>query len=325
MENQLTTTPPDAEKQTPEGVREPGAEVPTPELFSLSRTQDYESQNGEGNGSSINAMGVAHLSPRDPVSKSTAGEFYGRSSAASFLSHIQHRIHPINSNSTNPPPTRPRDLGDFVSRIDLSPSDDYHDYHLPPRHIADHLISLYYTRVHSLYPFLHWPTLMGAYRRLWMSDSDLRNAPPLTGAGIGGPECSPAVLHCGLNAVFALGAQFSAGSAQERRARARPFSHRARHLLRLDFLDRGDLALVQALLIMAQYLQSTNLPSRCWSVAGVAHRMAQGLGLHLESFSGGSSASELHREMRRRVWHGCVCLDMYVCLFVFLLCLKKLY
>ena len=256
--------------------------------------------------SAINAMGVAHLSPEEV--KSSSGEFYGKSSAASFLSDIHGRLHrEIDHPSTTEGRSEPSGSSKVAGPLHLRMS-EVDDYHLPPRHVADHLLDLYYTRAHCLYPYLHWPTLMSAYRLLWLSESELKVAAPLNGVGIGGPQCSQPVFYCALNAIFALGTQFASGSMKERKARARPYARRARHLLRLEYLDRGELALVQALLIMAHYLQSTNLPSRCWSVAGVAYRMAQGLGLHIEL--GEKLGSALYREMRRRVWYGCVCLDM---------------
>jgi len=79
--------------------------------------------------------------------------------------------------------------------------------------------------------------------------------------------------------------------------------------MHLDFLDKADLSLVQALLILARYLQNTRLSTRCWNVVGIALRMAQGLGLHLEK--DGDTTSPLEKEMRRRVWHSCTCLDTH--------------
>lgn len=285
-------------------------------LLSQPRTQtthnpDYH-HNDEGfmhpdDDSFIDAMGVAHLTPEE--TKAASGEFYGKSSAASFLSHIQGRLHSESDNRTRAKNSSDTSFGPAGLSGPLhSRMSQTDDYHLPPRHMADHLLDLYYTRVQCLYPYLHWPTLMDAYRLLWMSESELKAAPPLKGVGIGGPQCSQPMFYCALNVIFALGAQFSSGSAQERKSRAKPYARRARHLLRLDYLDHGDIALVQALLIMAHYLQSTNMPTRCWSVAGVAYRMAQGLGLHLEI--GENVGSTLYREMRRRVWYSCVCLDV---------------
>lgn len=85
---------------------------------------------------------------------------------------------------------------------------------------------------------------------------------------------------------------------------------RSRQLLHFDVLDEGDLALVQALLLLAQYLQSTQSPSRCWNVVGMACRIAQGLGLYLNE--GDEQYSALELQMRRRTWHGCILLDMFV-------------
>ncbi|KAH8896525.1 hypothetical protein GQ53DRAFT_640184 [Thozetella sp. PMI_491] len=186
------------------------------------------------------------------------------------------------------------------------------DCHLPPRHVADGLLDLYRERVQSIYPFLHWPTFMEAYNRLWLSDSDIKSMPRLTGVGLGGPDCPASVFYSALNAAFALAAQFIDGPAEERNERSAPFVRRSRHLMRMDFLDDADLSKVQALLILARYLQNTNLPSRCWNVVGMAFRMAQGLGLHLEMKAG--TTSPLDIEMRRRVWHSCTCLDTYAIL-----------
>ncbi|CAH0003401.1 unnamed protein product, partial [Clonostachys byssicola] len=159
----------------------------------------------------------------------------------------------------------------------------------------------------SIYPFLCWPIFMEAYNRLWLSDSDVKNMPQLTGIGLGGQNCSIPVFYCALNAAFALATHFTDAPANQRKERAAPFVRRSRHLMRLDFLDHGDLSTIQALLILARYLQNTGLSTRCWNVVGTAHRMAQGLGLHLEVNP--SAASELETDIRRRVWHSCVCLE----------------
>ena len=268
--------------------------------------------NQQDESSSINAMGLAQLTPEGNTS--TSAEFYGKSSVASFVNHIQDRLQPpmnpsqaYNSATTARHPPGRLVAGSLQAGFLDRSSSAIEDSHLPPRALADQLLQLYYTRVHCLYPYLHWPTIMQAYRRLWMSDAEVRNSCQLTGYGLGGPQCSASVFYSSLNVIFALATQFLPKPAQERAERARPFSRRARNLLRLDYLDRGDLALVQALLILAHYLQCTKLPTRCWSVAGVAYRMAQGLGLHLES--GNRHVPPLEAEIRRRVWHGCVCLD----------------
>ncbi|KAJ5746048.1 hypothetical protein N7520_011230 [Penicillium odoratum] len=62
------------------------------------------------------------------------------------------------------------------------------------------------------------------------------------------------------------------------------------------------------MLLMVHYLQGSMTPNRSWHVIGIACRSAQALGLH-------SSVGDRHRsfaeiQIRRRVWHGCVMLDL---------------
>lgn len=47
-----------------------------------------------------------------------------------------------------------------------------HDYVLPPRKVADSLTKSYWTYVHTLYPFLHKPSFMRTYSRLWECSED---------------------------------------------------------------------------------------------------------------------------------------------------------
>ncbi|KAH7142686.1 fungal-specific transcription factor domain-containing protein [Dactylonectria estremocensis] len=253
----------------------------------------------------INAMGIAH-SATDAVTD-TSSEFYGEPSAASLLCDIQDNCHrPLRLGADSQDQlTRPFQPSRHSVRNPYASNED--DYHLPPRYVADGLLDLYRKRVQSTYPFLHWPTFIEAYNRLWLSDSDVKSLPQLTGVGLGGPNCPVPVFYSALNAIFALAAQFIDGPAQEREERSAPFVRRSRHLMRLDFLDNADLSMVQALLILARYLQNSSLPTRCWNVVGIACRMAQGLGLHLEIDKG--TTSGLETEMKRRVWHSCTCLD----------------
>jgi hypothetical protein len=57
-------------------------------------------------------------------------------------------------------------------------------------------------------------------------------------------------------------------------------------------------------------LQSTFCAQRCWNCIGVACRIAQGLGLHVDQSP--AQKSSLGQEMRRRVWYACMMLDVYV-------------
>jgi len=69
--------------------------------------------------------------------------------------------------------------------------------------------------------------------------------------------------------------------------------------------DIENLQIVQALLLMGNYLHSSNRPNRCWNVVGLGIRVALGLGLHIERNSG----DLLDQQARRRAWSGCVMMD----------------
>ncbi|KAF4336946.1 transcription activator acu-15 [Fusarium beomiforme] len=266
-------------------------------------TTDIETLSPDQDLGAISAMGIALPATETPTD--TTKEFYGKPSAASLLCDIlSHGQRPSKQDSTpQPPPTSSR------RSLSVPYSSNTDAYHLPPRHVADSLLEIYRERVQIIYPFLHWQTLMEAYNRLWLSETEVKNLPHLTGVGLGGPNCPVPVFYCALNAAFALATQFTDGSAHDRKERSTPFLRRSRHLMRLDFLDTAHIALIQALLILARYLQSTNLPNRCWNVAGIAYRMAQSLGLHVAVNE--RNTSELELEVRRRVWHSCVSLDTY--------------
>jgi hypothetical protein len=115
------------------------------------------------------------------------------------------------------------------------------------------------------------------------------------------------LFYCLLNLVLALGCQFSTLFESSIHS-GDTFFNRAKTLLGFSIFDVGSLQVVQALLLMGSYLQSTNRPNRCWNVVGMGIRVAQGLGLHIER-SGGDL---VERETRRRAWWGCVLMDRYL-------------
>ncbi|EAA60504.1 hypothetical protein AN4343.2 [Aspergillus nidulans FGSC A4] len=94
----------------------------------------------------------------------------------------------------------------------------------------------------------------------------------------------------------------------ERQTTSEAFFHRCKPALDVDYLERGDLALVQVVLFIAHYLQGSQTPNRCLHAIGTAFRLAQGLGLH--ATVGDEHRSFAQKQMRRRVWHGCRMLDL---------------
>lgn len=67
-----------------------------------------------------------------------------------------------------------------------------------------------------------------------------------------------------------------------------------------DLLETGNLVLVQALTLMANYAQMGNKPNSSYNYYGLARRNAMGIGLHKELSAW--RLKPLVIEMRRRVW-----------------------
>lgn len=158
---------------------------------------------------------------------------------------------------------------------------------LPPKSTTDHLLHFYYKSVHSTTPMLHWPTFQRDVDDLY------RHQQPL------GPSWLSMFF-----AVLALGSLFSQDEPRNR-------THQAVKLIEISrgFVDpwNNDYTLddVRAMILTAMLLNELNLRSASWAWVGSAARVAQDLGLHLES----GPWTVMEAEMRRRVWWTIYILD----------------
>jgi hypothetical protein len=269
--------------------------------------------------SPVNAMGsTAYIGSQAVSPLNAANEFYGGSSAAHFMQQVKETIpgagqipnHDVRS-SSRPALSKGTPLGTLDSYGSVPPSGNLC---LPQRDLADKLLENYWTKAYSLYPFVYKPSFTRAYEDLWKPSSELQRGAKDCDLGLGTPGVSDSrtiVFHCAINAIFALSCQLSGPDIlqQDRESLSQTFFLRAKSLLHVDILDHGSVALVQTLLIIAQYLQSTSFPSRCWNSLGLACRIGQGLGLHVEDR--GLQRDPREVELRRRVWYGCTVMDMY--------------
>lgn len=266
----------------------------------------------------ITAMGTVgsedaiddNLTPRD--------EFYGNSSAASFIKEACDSVMGA-PEASNPPSSRVTHHAMTTPTIGTTGLKCLNSASLalPSRALADHLVERYFDRVFYLYPVFHRPSFERAYKSLWEPAAPGRTrgvdrqTPDHVGLGASpNAGADSIVFHCALNAIFALGSHFSDLTGHDRDSTAFTFFLRSKTYIGLDFLESETLSVVQALLIVTLFLQSTPFAGRCWNSVGIACRLAQGLGLHTEA--SGSRKTPVEREIRRRVWHGCVVLDMYV-------------
>ncbi|KAI8411405.1 hypothetical protein FOFC_07999 [Fusarium oxysporum] len=168
---------------------------------------------------------------------------------------------------------------------------------LPIRRVSDKYLQSFWDIVHPVFPILHRPTFARFYGLLWEPTS-LK-----TDITVDDP-----VMLATLNLVLAIGCRFTeCADLGSRALQADQFYQRARGLVPIDSLDVESLPIVQLLLLTAVHLQSTRYSSRCWNIVGLAMRVAQSLGLHLNQTS--ATRNQLEREMRRRIWYTCVTLD----------------
>ncbi len=250
------------------------------------------SQSKGKNTCSVDAMASISL-PGD-----TGNGFYGSSSTISFIHDVCKAASIDGSNDASLLQTQPlpNELAGATHRMQA-------DFQLPERKIADNLFNCYWEIVHPLFPFIYIPRFRTSYELLWMSDSTGKRS--RVDAGRPDP-----IFYSIVNIVFALGCQFCRAIPPGERARqADIYFWRSRRLHSSDDLNSGCLSSVQLLLLSGIYLQSTSYANMCWNIVGLAIRAAQGLGLHVEDSLSSKPRNQLERELKCRIWHGCVMLD----------------
>ncbi|KAK4121993.1 hypothetical protein N657DRAFT_665233 [Parathielavia appendiculata] len=277
---------------------------------------DHERLDATESTVSITAMGTVSTEHDVCQAFDAANEFYGSSSAASFMKEAYTSVKPREQAHSTHESIVPRAESVNFARAETFGGSLFAQadkFALPPRNLADHLLSCFWERVFWLYPLFHKPTFIRAYESLWRPAHEQPAGRTLPGLGLGsspGADAGTIVFHSALNTIFALGAQFADLNPKDKASAIETFFNRAKAFIGLDFIDMNSVGVVQSLLLMALLLQSTPFPSRCWNAVGLACRVAQGLGLHTESDR--TSRPQLEVEIRRRTWHGCVILDMIV-------------
>ncbi|KAF7588084.1 hypothetical protein BBP40_006183 [Aspergillus hancockii] len=262
----------------------------------------------EGNDTGVTAMGLA-VGPLDR-NQSSPREFFGGSSTVAFIQQLQHSLRPdlLVPGSDGELPYHTTDEGDQNRYPKPSTTPSPPVQLLPPRPLADHLVDCYFSKIHTLYPFVHKHAFLGTYRSLWTTSGSRPSIAAAHGLGIGDVTVNHTTFYCALNAIFALGCQFSDVVQVQRETISEAFFRRCKPVLDVEYLEGGSLAECQTLLLITHYLQCSRTPNRCWHVIGIACRLAQALGLHSDIDNEGRSFAEI--QLRRRIWHGCVMLDL---------------
>lgn len=160
---------------------------------------------------------------------------------------------------------------------------------LPPIQTTKRLLESYFGSTHSMFPILHWRTFEQEIEELYRPG--------------GSPSATPSFLSV-VFAVLALGSLFMPDAPAER-------SHRGAELLEVSrrmldpWNDNFVLDDARALLLQTMFLNEMNLKSAAWVCLGSAVRVAQDIGLHVES----GPWPVIEGEMRRRTWWTIYILD----------------
>ncbi|GKT55389.1 fungal specific transcription factor [Colletotrichum tofieldiae] len=239
-------------------------------------------------------------------------DFYGSSSAVSFLKEAYSAMNRFPSRAE--PSALFKNHQQTALVPDRTPFADFNKFLLPPRPFADHLVQIYFRRIHYLYPVFHRPAFEHAYETLWQPSTaaDVTTAPSqFHGVGLGsspGADSQTIVFHTALNSMFALACNYADLTPSEKAKGVEVFLLRSRQYIGIDLLEKNNLGVVQTFLLCGLVMQGTPFPDRCWNAIGAACRIAQGLGLHMEASCEPGNAT-LEKEIRRRTWQGCVILD----------------
>lgn len=163
---------------------------------------------------------------------------------------------------------------------------------LPPKHVADRLLSHYHGSVHVYSPHLHWPTFIQQYEELYRT---------------GTLESCSHIWVAVFYAVLACGTLMDpqpSGTAQE--AEGAKYIQDCMRSIN-TWSDELTLDTARAALLVSIYFIEINLRSAGWMWLGSAVRAALDIGLHMD----GGPYSPLEAEMRRRVWWSVYNWDRY--------------
>lgn len=172
---------------------------------------------------------------------------------------------------------------------------------LPPTELMEDLLREYFDSDWITMPLVHKPTFFAKYDRLIaVSNSRYRRDIPLEEA------TELAATYCLLFGMLAVGERARCGRAEAATevASGIEFHNQARGLLMADLISTPSPLIVQAMLVHARFLRRNGSDQESWVMIGLAHRLAEGLLLHVDV----PGKTQAEREERRRTWCACASL-----------------
>ncbi|KAL8718896.1 MAG: hypothetical protein Q9225_004021 [Loekoesia sp. 1 TL-2023] len=174
---------------------------------------------------------------------------------------------------------------------------------LPHRHVAKVLFEKYFEAVHPIWPFLLEHESRELFSQTWTSEE-----PP------------DPLWMVQLNLIMCLGCQqFESetdGSSKlasfDATGSGKDFYQHAQGYVYANAFTAGSVRMLQVLLLLAIYQQGAMRFNEFYLTVGHAARIAQSLGLHISRPEIEAVQPE-QREVRRRLWWGCFCMDRMLC------------
>ncbi|KAJ3895160.1 fungal-specific transcription factor domain-containing protein [Lentinula edodes] len=188
---------------------------------------------------------------------------------------------------------------------------------LPPIHIQDHLIDLYFTYIHPVFPVIHKNRFLSEYKARYGPRRTRENSPSSVSSPK--PETAQKVTNLLLLSIFSIAARFCDDEAPKSPTGQMweagcDYLERARTILTKIF-DRSRPSTVQSLLLLGYREFGIGGMEQGWIYIGMAIRMAVDLGLHRNSDSwkhhGHNLFSVDERQSRKLIWWACCLADRY--------------
>ncbi|TKA51798.1 hypothetical protein B0A49_13294, partial [Cryomyces minteri] len=191
--------------------------------------------------------------------------------------HVRKRLRTIGRGIFKPPPPY-RQQRPQASYSLPSPS-------LPPKHVADRLISQYHGAVHVYAPLLHWPTFVDEYETLYRAGT------------------FHGIRHIWVPLFFSILACGTLETQDSFPGSARPETEGTSYvetcIQSLDlWTDELTIDHARTALLLSIFFMELNLKSAAWIWLGSAIRISQDVGLHYDS----GPWPIVEAEVRRRVW-----------------------
>ncbi|KIK70628.1 hypothetical protein GYMLUDRAFT_209950 [Collybiopsis luxurians FD-317 M1] len=190
---------------------------------------------------------------------------------------------------------------------------------LPPMHIQDRLIELYFTYIHPVFPVIHKGRFLSEYEA--RKQGQTRENSPASASSSPKPESSQKCTNLLLLTIFSITARFCEDQPPKPPTAINQmweagYEHleQARKILTKIF-DRSRPSTVQSLLLLGYREFGIGSMEQGWIYIGMAIRMAVDLGLHRNSdqwtHHGHHLFSKDESQTRRQIWWCCCLGDRY--------------